>query len=190
MLTATFRAEGTSRFSSANRWGYFPSIGLGWDIAKEAFMSDQNTFSTLRLRGSWGRVGNDQIPTASFLPLATINVPYFFDQPGGQYLGISSDQLSNRDVRWEVTNEVDIGLDYGFLRGKLTGEIDFYKKTTKDALVNVNIPGILGDKDNQYITNAANFENTGVEFSINWDDNINRDWSYNIGGNIYCIVLK
>lgn len=184
MLTATFRADGTSRFSSTNRWGYFPSIGLGWDIAKEAFMSDQNTFSTLRLRGSWGRVGNDQIPTSSFLPLATINVPYFFDQPGGQYLGISFDQLSNRDVRWEVTNEVDLGLDYGFLRGKLTGEIDFYKKTTKDALVNVNIPGILGDKDNQYITNAANFENTGVEFSINWNDNINKDWSYNIGGNI------
>ncbi|HLL43484.1 MAG TPA: TonB-dependent receptor [Segetibacter sp.] len=184
MVTATFRADGTSRFSSTNRWGYFPSIGLGWDIAKEAFMSDQETFSTLRLRGSWGRVGNDQIPTSSYLPLATINVPYFFDQPGGQYLGISFDQLSNRDVKWEVTNEVDVGLDYGFLKGKLTGEIDFYKKTTKDALVNVNIPGILGDKDNQYITNAANFENTGVEFSINWNDNINRDWSYNIGGNI------
>ncbi len=184
LLTATFRADGTSRFSSDNRWGYFPSVGLGWNIARENFMANQKTFTTLKLRGSYGQVGNDQIPTSTYLPLATVNVPYFFDQASNQFLGISFNQLSNRNVKWEITDEYDAGLDFGFLRNKLTGTLDFYHKKTKDALVYVNIPGILGDQDNQYITNAASFENKGVEFSLNWSDNINKDWSYNINANI------
>lgn len=78
LLTATYRADGTSRFPSQNRWGYFPSIGLGWNIAKEAFMADQKTFDNLKLRASWGRVGNDQIASNLYNPLATLNVPFFF----------------------------------------------------------------------------------------------------------------
>ena len=184
LITATFRADGTSRFSSDNRWGYFPSVGLGWNIARESFMANQQTFTNLKLRGSFGQVGNDQIPTSTYLPLATVNVPYFFDQASTQYLGISFNQLSDRNVKWEITDEYDAGLDFGLIRNKLNGSLDFYSKKTKDALVYVNIPGILGDADNQYITNAATFQNKGVEFSINWNDNINRDWSYNVNANI------
>ncbi len=184
LLTATFRADGTSRFSSDNRWGYFPSVGIGWNIAKEEFMANQNTFSTLKIRGSFGQVGNDQIPTSTYLPLATVNVPYFFNQQSSQFLGITFNQLSDRNVKWEITDEYDAGLEFGFLKNKLTGTLDYYNKKTKDALVFVNIPGILGDQDNQYITNAATFRNEGVEFSLNWNDNINKDWSYNINANI------
>ena len=184
LITATFRADGTSRFSSDNRWGYFPSVGLGWNIARESFMAGSKTFSSLKLRGSFGQVGNDQIPTSTYLPLATVNVPYFFDQTTTQYLGISFNQLSDRNVKWEITDEFDAGLDFGFIRNKLTGTLDFYSKKTKDALVYVNIPGILGDADNQYITNAATFQNKGVEFSLNWNDNISKDWSYNVNANI------
>ena len=184
LITATFRADGTSRFSSDNRWGYFPSVGLGWNIARESFMANQQTFTNLKLRGSFGQVGNDQIPTSTYLPLATVNVPYFFDQASTQYLGISFNQLSDRNVKWEITDEYDAGLDFGLIRNKLNGSLDFYSKKTKDALVYVNIPGILGDADNQYITNAATFQNKGVEFSLNWSDNINRDWSYNVNANI------
>lgn len=184
LLTATFRADGTSRFSSDNRWGYFPSVGIGWNIAKEEFMANQNTFSTLKIRGSLGQVGNDQIPTSTYLPLATVNVPYFFNQQSSQFLGITFNQLSDRNVKWEITDEYDAGLEFGFLKNKLTGTLDYYNKKTKDALVFVNIPGILGDQDNQYITNAATFRNEGVEFSLNWNDNINKDWSYNINANI------
>jgi TonB-dependent starch-binding outer membrane protein SusC len=87
-LTATIRADGTSRLPEDNRWGYFPSVGVSWDIAREGFMESQNTFRALKLRASWGKVGNDQIPSSLFRPLATQNLPYFFN--GVEYLGISS----------------------------------------------------------------------------------------------------
>ncbi len=184
LITATFRADGTSRFSEENRWGYFPSVGVAWNISNESFMANQKTFGNLKLRASWGKVGNDQIPTGAYLPLAATNIPYFFDQPRNQYLGISFNQLSDQNVKWEVTDEYDFGVDFSVLDNHLTGEIDYYNKKTKDALVYVNIPGILGDADNKYITNAASFENKGVEFGLNWNDRINKDWNYNLSGNI------
>lgn len=181
LLTATFRADGTSRFPSNNRWGYFPSVGLGWNIVNEDFMKDQKIFTALKLRGSYGRVGNDQIPTSTYFPLAAINQPYFFN--GTEFLGISFDQLPDKNVRWEITKEFDLGLDFGFLDNRLTGELDYYNKKTEDALIPIVIPGILGDKDNQFTTNAASFENKGYEFGLNWDARGGKDWSYNIGLN-------
>lgn len=100
-LTATMRADGTSRFAEDNRWGYFPSVGVAWNISKEVFMEAQQTFSDLRLRASWGKVGNDQIPTTAYRSVAGLNVPYFFD--GTQYLGIRLDELADPNARWEVT---------------------------------------------------------------------------------------
>lgn len=182
LLTATIRADGTSRFPEDNRWGYFPSVGLGWNIVNEAFMKDQQLFSALKLRGSWGRVGNDQISTDVYFPIAAVNIPYFFG--GSEYLGIRFDQLPDQNVKWETTEEYDLGLDFGFLNGRLTGEADYYNKTTRDALINITIPGILGDENSQYTTNAASFKNTGLEFSLNWNDRISDKLSYTIGGNI------
>ncbi|MBA4166276.1 MAG: TonB-dependent receptor, partial [Chitinophagaceae bacterium] len=184
LLTATFRADGTSRFASSNRWGYFPSVGAAWNIAKENFMSSQKIFDNLKLRASYGRVGNDQVSTTAYRPIAGINVPYYFDQPTNQYLGIRLDDLADENVKWEITDEIDIGLDFSLLNKRLSGEIDLYDKKTKDALVLVNVPGILGDPDSKYITNAANFENKGIELSLNWADNIGKDWSYSVSGNI------
>ncbi len=181
-ITATMRADGTSRFAESNRWGYFPSVGVAWNIVGESFMDDQRIFDDLRLRASWGKVGNDQIPTTAYRSIAGLNVPYFFD--GTQYLGIRLDELADRNARWEVTEEYDIGLDFGFLNNRLTGQLDFYRKRTKDALVLVNVPGILGDPDNKYITNAASFENRGVELALAWSDKVGNDWTYSIGGNI------
>ena len=181
LLTATFRADGTSRFPSQNRWGYFPSVGLGWNIVNEDFMKEQKLFTALKLRGSYGQVGNDQIPTSTYLPLAAINLPYIFD--GKEYLGISFDQLPDKNVKWETTKEFDLGLDFGFLDNRLTGEVDYYHKKTEDALINILIPGILGDKDNLFITNAAAFLNQGVEFGINWNARAGNDLTYNIGAN-------
>ena len=181
LLTATFRADATSRFPSQNRWGYFPSVGLGWNIVNEDFMKDQTFFTALKLRGSYGQVGNDQIPTSIYLPLATINQPYFFN--GTENLGISFDQLPDKNVKWETTTEFDLGLDFGFLNNRLTGEIDYYNKKTEDALIPIVIPAILGDADNRFITNAAAFLNTGVEFGLNWNASASADWTYSIGVN-------
>lgn len=183
LLTATFRADGTSRFPSQNRWGYFPSVGVGWNIAKEAFMSNQQTFDNLKLRGSWGKVGNDQIASNLYNPLATLNVPYFYN--GSENLGISFDQAANKNLKWETTEEYDLGLDFSILKNKLSGSIEYYDKKTNDALINIYFNGqVLGDVDNLYTTNAASFTNKGYEFSLNWNDRINKDWNYNISGNI------
>jgi TonB-dependent starch-binding outer membrane protein SusC len=181
-LTATMRADGTSRFEETNRWGYFPSVGVAWNIENEGFMENQETFSDLRLRASWGKVGNDQIPTTAYRSVAGLNVPYFFD--GTRYLGIRLDELADENVRWEITEEYDLGVDFGFLNNRLNGQIDFYHKKTQDALVLVNVPGILGDPDNKYITNAASFENKGVELGLTWSDKVGSDWSYSVSGNI------
>ena len=182
LLTATIRADGTSRFPSQNRWGYFPSIGLGWNIVNESFMKSQNIFSILKLRGSWGKVGNDQISTDVYFPIAATNIPYFFG--GTELQGIRFDQLPDENVKWETTEEFDLGLDYGFFDGRLTGELDYYDKTTRDALINIRIPGILGDTNSEYTTNAASFKNRGFEFSIAWNHRLSDDLTYSIGGNI------
>ncbi|MCU7550688.1 TonB-dependent receptor [Chitinophagaceae bacterium LB-8] len=182
LLTATFRADGTSKFPEGSRWGYFPSVGLGWNIAQEKFMQDQKTFTSLKLRGSWGQVGNDQIPSSEFLRVATIGQPYFFNNQ--QALTLSLDKLVDEGLTWEVTNEFDIGVDASFLNNKLTGTLDFYDKRTKDALVIASVPAVLGDPNNEYYTNAATIQNKGVELGVNWSDDINKDWSYNVNGNI------
>jgi TonB-dependent starch-binding outer membrane protein SusC len=184
LLTATMRADGTSRFNKDNRWGYFPSVGLGWNISDENFMKDQKIFNNLKLRGSWGRVGNDNIPTSLYYSIATTNIPYYYDAVRNRYLGISFDNVTDKNVKWEVTDEFDLGLDFSILDRRLTGEIDYYKKKTNDALIYINIPAILGDPDGKYITNAANFENTGIELGLTWTDKVGKDWTYSISANI------
>lgn len=180
-LTATIRADGTSRLPSKNRWGYFPSVGASWDVSRESFMSSQNIFKTLKLRASYGKVGNDQIASNLFTPLAQQNLPYFFN--GTEYLAIAFRQVSDPNLRWEVSEEADLGLDFSIIKGRLSGTLDFYSKKTKDALVSVNIPAILGDPDNTYITNAGTISNKGVELSLDWNQSVNRDWRYNVNVN-------
>ena len=134
-------------------------------------MAGKKVFDNLKLRGSWGRVGNDQINSSLYVPTATIKVPYFFD--GNQYQGISFDNAVDPNLRWETTEEYDGGLDFGILHNKLTGTVDYYHKKTSNALVNVNFRGqLVGDIDNNYTTNAATFTNTGWEVSLNWNDRV------------------
>ena len=181
-LTVTGRYDATSRLPQGNRWGFFPSVGAGWVISNEGFMGDQNTFNNLKLRASYGKVGNDGIPSSLFIPLATQNLPYFFN--GAEILNIRIAELADPSLKWEVTTEKNIGLDFSLLKNKLSGTLDVYNRRTEDALVRIRVPAILGDPNNEYITNAATFTNKGVEFSLNYANNISRDWKYNIGGNI------
>ncbi|OSZ81131.1 hypothetical protein CAP36_07805 [Chitinophagaceae bacterium IBVUCB2] len=181
-LTATGRYDGSSRLPQDNRWGFFPSVGAGWVISGEQFMDNQKVFDNLKLRASYGKVGNDGIPSNLFIPLATINLPYFFN--GQEFLNIRLAELADQNLQWEVTTETNIGLDFSLLKNRLSGSVDLYNRKTEDALVRIPIPAILGDPNNEYITNAASFTNKGVELSLDWSDNINKDWKYNIGGNI------
>jgi TonB-linked SusC/RagA family outer membrane protein len=178
-VTATFRADASSRLPTQNRWGYFPSVGVSWDVTRESFLSSQTIFRTLKFRAGWGKVGNDQIGSNLFRPLARQNLPYFFN--GAEYLAISFPEVSDPNLRWEVNNEYNFGLDFSVLNGRLSGVLDFYNKRTEDALVQVNLPAILGDPD--YITNAGNISNRGVELALDWNQTINRNMRYNLNVN-------
>jgi TonB-linked SusC/RagA family outer membrane protein len=180
LLSASIRADGSSKFS--DRWGYFPTVGLGWVLSEEGFIKDKGIFDFLKLRGSWGRLGNDNIPTNAYIAVTAIDAPYVFG--GAPLIGGALKEIKDPFLKWEATTQYDIGVEFALLKNKLSGEVDYYSKKTTDALVIVNTPAILGDQDNSYITNAASFKNQGWEITLNWKDKITDDLSYNVGGNI------
>jgi TonB-linked SusC/RagA family outer membrane protein len=182
LLTATIRADGSSRFPAQNRWGYFPSVGAGWMISNEDFMANQHIFDMLKLRASWGKVGNDRIPTDAYTVTVTPNLAYPF---GGGIAtpGSAITQIKDPNVKWETTEEADLGIEFTALSGRLTGELNYYNKKSRDLLINVKVPSVTGDADGVVLTNAASIQNQGVELTLNWRGKITNDLSYRIGGN-------
>jgi TonB-dependent starch-binding outer membrane protein SusC len=136
--------------------------------------------NNLKLRASYGKVGNDGIPSNAFTALATPNLPYLFN--GVEVLNFRLEQLADPNIKWEVTSESNFGLDFSILNSRLFGTIDVYNRLTEDALVKIKTPTILGD--DEYITNAATFRNNGVEFGLEWKATIAKNWNYSIGGNV------
>ena len=183
LFTGTIRADGSSRFPSQNRWGYFPSLGVGWIISKEDFMQNQKIFDNLKLRGSWGRVGNDNIPSDAFVVTVSPNLAYPFTGATATP-GSAITRIKDPNIKWETTSEADIALEFSSFKNRLTGEINYYDKKVNDALIFVKIPAVAGDQTGQVLTNAASIQNKGVEISLNWTDKINNNISYHIGGNI------
>ncbi|MEJ7663761.1 MAG: hypothetical protein WKG07_31630 [Hymenobacter sp.] len=181
LLTANLRYDASSKFAADRREGVFPSLGVGWVISDEDFLKDVRGLSFLKLRTSYGRLGNDQIPVNSYVTTADINIPYLFN--GQPVLGAVISQLKDGRVHWETTREYDAAVEFGFLDNHLTGEVTYYNKLTSGALIPVNIPGILGDPDNQLITNAADITNRGIEAALNWRSTIADGFTYNLGVN-------
>lgn len=183
LFTGTLRRDGSSRIAKANRWGTFPSIGFGWILSNEDFLKDIKDIETLKLRASWGKVGNDRVPSDAFVQTVTPNLAYPFG--GGVAVpGSAITQIKDPNLKWETTEEYDLGVDYSLWNGKLYGEIGFYTKTTRDLLINVKIPATVGDEDGVILTNAASIRNTGFEAAINWREVISKDWSCRIGVNV------
>jgi TonB-dependent starch-binding outer membrane protein SusC len=183
LFTGTLRRDGSSRISKDNRWGFFPSFGAGWVLSNENFLKDNTIIETLKLRASWGRVGNDRVPSDAFTVTVTPNLAYPFG--GGVAVnGSAITQVKDPNLTWETTEEIDLGLDFSFLKGKLYGELGFYTKTTNDLLINIKLPATAGDEDGVILTNAASIRNTGFEASLNWRENVSQKFSYKIGANI------
>jgi len=182
LLTATLRADGSSRFPIQNRWGYFPSVGLGWVLSEESFMQGQHLFETLKLRASWGRVGNDRIDSDGYLVTVEPNLAYAFGG-GTATLGSAITQIKDPNLKWETTEEMDLGLEFSAMNGRLQGEFGFYDKKSRNLLINVKVPSVTGDKDGVVLTNAASIRNTGLEAMLNWRDKISSTISYRIGAN-------
>ena len=178
LITATFRADGTSLFTK--KYAYSPSVGLGWVITSEKFMQHQTIFDNLKLRGSYGRLGNDNIPSTASVQTINSGLPYFFN---GQYItGLAFAGIVDKNIHWEQTDEADIGLEFSVLKNKLSGELDLYDKKVNDALIQVPISGVFGGNGLIY-TNVATIENKGVELTLNWKDHAGENVFYNISAN-------
>ncbi len=185
LLTATARIDGSSRLPTQNRWQTFPSFGVGWLLSREGFMQNQTVFDMLKLRGSYGKVGNDQIPTDAFTQTVSLNRPYPFNgsvEPATN--GAQINQIIDPNINWEITEEYDLALEFGLFESKLTGEINFYDKKVANALINVPVPRTVGDADGVILTNAATIQNRGVEVLLNWKKQVSETFSYSIGGNV------
>ncbi|MCL6523055.1 MAG: TonB-dependent receptor [Thermoflavifilum sp.] len=186
LLNASFRADGSSKFTGSNRWGYFPSIGAGWVISEEAFMKQQHVFSYLKLRGSWGKIGNASVPS-NISVLTVTQIPQFtavFGNPEAYYTGASITTIVPPTTYWERGVGTDIGLEATTLNDRLNIEIDWYNKKTEKAIFDIPILGSLGTTSGTIIGNQADFQNRGVEFTLSWSDKLGTKWHYSINANL------
>ena len=188
MINATVRADGSSRFARGNRYGVFPSVSAGWTISNEAFMEDTyDWLDFLKLRVSWGQVGNQNIDNYQYTaPITSSNTHYIFGNQVGAdaqsgYWGSYPSRLANEDVTWETSEQTNIGIDARFLRSRLSLTADFYIKTTKDWLVEAPILATAGT--GAPFINGGDVKNTGIELSLTWNDQIGSDFQYNVGIN-------
>ncbi|WP_297337701.1 TonB-dependent receptor [Algoriphagus sp.] len=179
LVTGTFRRDGSSRFGRENRFGNFPSIALGYRLIEEGFMQDQSIFSDLKIRGSWGIIGNDKIAFYEGRPVVTGNQNAVFGQNEELLYGATLTRLANPFIQWEETVTSNFGLEFGLLDDRLIGELDYYYRRTNDILVGVPIPSYVGASNNP-VVNAASVENSGLDLTLNWRDS-KGDFNYNFG---------
>ncbi len=181
LFQANFRADGSSRFGPGNRWGYFPSFSAGWRISEESFF-DVAAISNLKLRGSWGQLGNDRIGLYAFTPSISLSQRYTLGADQSILPGAAPLSLANEDIKWEQTTQWDIGVDMGFFENKLNITADYFNKTTNDILVQIPLPVSAGYTTSPFV-NAGIVENRGWEFMAtyrNYDNAFSWDASVNL----------
>lgn len=183
LLNASFRRDGTSKFSPSNRWGNFPSVGLGWVVTEESFFRDATPVEFLKLKASWGRLGNDKVGNYLFYPLLNTGVTAVFGD--NVYPAAVPEYIPNPDIHWEVVQGTDVGLEAAAMDNRLSVEFDYYSRETQDILVRLTIPGAVGAS--QSLTNAGTIVNRGIELTLGWNDDISDDLRYNIGANLTTI---
>jgi TonB-linked SusC/RagA family outer membrane protein len=186
LLTANFRADGSSKFGTNNKYGYFPSFSLGWKISDESFMKN-SIFSNLKLRAGWGSTGNQEIQPK-------ITQPLFQILPGGGYplaatgpypAGLTYTRLANPDIQWESSKQTDLGLDFSLFKGALTGTIDVFNKVSNNILLQITPP----DPVQPAATTWSNIKdmkisNKGLEIELDYNHRSTTGIGWNLGGNI------
>lgn len=190
-LSLSIRRDGSSRFGKDRKWGTFPSVGYSWNVSNEQFFKPlKNVVSSLKLRLSYGKTGNQEI--GNYQSLSTLS-SHIYTFNGQTVVGYTPDRLKNSDLGWETTYQFDAGLDFGFLKDRLTFTVDYYHKKTSDLLLNVAIPYTTGFESS--LQNFGSVVNQGLEFSVNanifrgkftWDINgnlsLNRNKVTDLGG--------
>jgi len=194
LATVNFRADGSSKFGENNKYGYFPSFSLGWVASQEEFLKN-SPFSLLKLRAGWGKTGNQEIPPKITQPLfntstaAGQSYPLY---PTGPYPpGTVYVRLANPNLQWEVSEQTDLGLDFGLLNGALTGTVDMFNKISTNILLEVPPSDPIQPASSVW-TNVPDMEitNKGVEFDLEYRHNVRNGVSYHIGGNMTMMKNK
>lgn len=186
LLTLTFRADGSSKFTPDNRWGYFPAAAIAWRVTEESFMKNVSWLDNLKLRFSYGEVGNDGISANLWSQLWASETDrrwqYVLNNQYQTAYDLASDQMANKDLKWETTVTRDLGIDFGFFKNRLWGTVDLYWNTTKDLLMLTSIPGITGFTSTY--ANIGQTSNKGIELSLSGIIFKNKDWNITAGANI------
>jgi TonB-linked SusC/RagA family outer membrane protein len=187
LLTATFRRDGSSTFPEEERWGNFPSLGLGWIASEENFMSGVEAVDFLKVKASWGLLGNNQVPQNAFT--VTVNNWDGYSVVYGPYgsstiaQGGSITSLVEPMLRWEIVEEYDAGIEAVMFDNHLNLDLGYYRRMTKAAIFPVPVIGTAGTSGSSYLNNNADILNTGVELTLQWSASVNEQLSWTVGGN-------
>lgn len=192
LLTFNIRRDGSSRFGKNNRWGVFPSLALGWKISEEKFFAPLTSyFNTMKLRVGWGRIGNQEIGNYAYTTTITSGstfVGYVFGAPQALTAGAAPLKIANEDLKWESTEQTNVGLDFSMFGNKLTTSMDYFIKDTKDMLVAVPVPGNVGLRYYPMV-NAGSVRNSGFELVVDFKHQIGGIL-YSVGGNLSTLKNK
>ena len=192
LLTASIRGDGSSKFVEGKRWAYFPAATLAWNLKQEKFMSDVQWLNQLKVRAGYGETGSQSIdPYSTFASYASAFVDSYSggtvssisaDGSGNKLVGLVVDKLPNDELKWERTRSYNVGLDFAFLKNRITGSLDLYHKTTNDLLIQKELPSSTGYKY-MYI-NQGSMRNKGIEISLTGHIIDTKDFSWDLSGNI------
>jgi len=180
LFMATYRVDGSSKFQGSNKWGYFPSVAAGWRLSEESFIKDLNIFTNLKLRGSYGKTGNQAVTPYSTLGL--LDKSQFSYGTTTIYPGYTVGNPSNPNLKWETTVQTNVGLEMAFLNGKINVTTDYYVKNTKDLLLNKPIP--LYDGGGSMLVNLGKVQNKGLEVTVNGSIIDSEKLSWTAGFNV------
>ena len=190
LMEVNMRADASSRFAKGNRWGYFPSFSAGWRIGEESFIKNMNVFDNLKLRASWGKLGNQNIGSSNnsdyfpYLTVLTQDYPNSYNFSNTLAPGAAVTALVDPNITWETTTTTDIGIDIGVLNNRLNIEADYFYRKTTDIIVSLPIPSILGGLTAPR-ENVGEMYNQGLELALNWQDRLSSSGlNYNLGANI------
>lgn len=181
LLTATLRSDGSSQFAEGQKWGNFPSVGAGWVVSEESFLKDNNVINLLKLRGGWGRLGNQRVPLN--VPTLASGAEYNYSFGGASNAnGTTNNQLLDPTLGWEITEETSGGVDFALLDKRLSGSVDVYNKITKNIILASSAPGPAGISISGY-SHLGQVSNKGYEISLGWQDNAGQDFTYSVNAN-------
>lgn len=166
LITGTMRVDGSSRFGANNKYGYFPSLAVGWKINEENFIKNIDAINNLKLRASWGQTGNQEI--GNYQSISTFSTGYLAVFDGAQVSSVTPSRIANPDLKWETSEQLNVGIDFGILNNRISGSVEWYDKTTKDMLLSLPIPRSTGFSTQ--LTNIGSMRNSGFEVMLNTDN--------------------